>query len=448
MKVITRIAPSPTGPFHLGSARTALFNYLYSKSNNGKFYIRVEDTDKERSERKYIKDAIRSLDLLGMKADAIFYQSKRKHIYTKELLRMVSEGTAYISKEPSKNNADVEVEVVRFKNKGEVVSFEDTVRGEIKIDVADAGDFVIARDINSPLYNFAVVVDDNDMKVTNVIRGDDHISNTPRQILILEALGYKRPIYTHIPLIHSATGGKLSKRKQATAVTDFMADGYRPDAMCNYLAMLGWSEKKEDREIYSMPELIQAFSLENLQKKEAIFDLDKLNWFNMQYMQLLTDLQFRKKLSWEPFFKYKFKALIKQNSVHYMLADARERFSTFILVKEAIHKGEYDYLFIRPTYNPKEVGWRETSALVTTKHLEHILSILKNIKTWNRDSMSEAIMPYAKEKGNGEVLWPLRYSLSGRRKSPDSFFILLALGRSESIKRIRLSISLLKNCEI
>ena len=444
-EIITRIAPSPTGPFHLGSARTALFNYVFSKKNNGKFYIRVEDTDKERSEPKYIKDAIKSLNLLGMKADKIFFQSRRGQLYKKELLRMVHEGNAYISKEPSKADAKIEVEVVRFKNRGGVIRFNDTVRGEIKIDITNDGDFVIARNIDSPLYNFAVVVDDHDMGITNVIRGDDHISNTPRQILILEALGYGRPVYTHIPLIHSVGGGKLSKRKHATAITDYMSDGYRPDAMCNYLAMLGWSEKKDDREIYSMAELVRAFSLDNLQKKEAIFDLNKLNWFNMQYMQKLTDLQFRKKLALEPLKKYSLKAILKPKSVHYMLMDARERFSTFLLVKEAIHNGEYDYLFLKPILDKKEISWKETDDVITGKHIEHIVSLMEGIEIWDRDKIKDAIMPYAKEKGNGEVLWPLRYSLSGRKKSPDSIFLLLALSRNESTERLKLAIGLLKD---
>ena len=204
---ITRIAPSPTGTLHIGTARTALFNYLFAKRHSGSFILRFEDTDQERSEKKYEKDILSALQWLSLKPDSIVRQSDRTAVYTKYIQQLVEEEKAYLSKEVSKKDPTQEVEVVRFRNTSPNISFTDTVRGDITVDISDIGDFVIARSANDPLYHLAVVVDDMEMGITHILRGDDHIINTPRQVALLKALGGTPPSYTHIPLIHSPGGG-------------------------------------------------------------------------------------------------------------------------------------------------------------------------------------------------------------------------------------------------
>lgn len=282
MKPIVRIAPSPTGNMHLGTARTALFNYLFAKKHGGKLIVRIEDTDKARSKKEYTKNILDSMKWLGFKHDEVMYQSKRTSIYKKHLNKLIESGDAFISKEKS-NETRQEIELVRFKNPNKIVTFNDLVRGEIKFDTKELGDFVIAKSINDPLYHLAVVVDDGTSNITHVIRGEDHLSNTARQILILEALGFERPVYVHLPLILSMTGSKLSKRDGALSITEFDKEGFLKDALINYLALLGWNPKT-DQEVFTTEELIREFSLENIQKSPAKFDVKKLKWVNKKHL--------------------------------------------------------------------------------------------------------------------------------------------------------------------
>ncbi|MFQ5662055.1 MAG: glutamate--tRNA ligase, partial [Candidatus Paceibacteria bacterium] len=241
-KVITRIAPSPTGELHIGTARSALFNYLYAKQNGGEFIVRIEDTDKERSKKEFEKDILEGFEWLGLGSDEVFKQSERTSIYKKYIKQLLDDGVAYISKEKSKQEEGKEIEVVRLKNPGKKVEFIDLIRGEIEFDTTELGDFVIARNQDEPLYHLAVVVDDHEMGITHIIRGEDHISNTPRQILIQEALGFERSKYAHIPLILAPDRSKLSKRgDNATSISEYKEKGYISSALVNYMALLGWN---------------------------------------------------------------------------------------------------------------------------------------------------------------------------------------------------------------
>lgn len=286
-KPVVRFAPSPTGPLHIGGARTALFNYIFAKQTGGKFILRIEDTDKERSKTAYEQDIRDGLAWLGIVPDASYRQSERTELYQKHLDALLKSGAAYVSRE-KKKEGEGEVEVVRFKNPNKRVTFHDMVRGEVSFDTTELKDFVIARSVSEPLYHLAVVIDDFEMGITHIIRGEDHISNTPRQILIQEALGAPRPIYAHIPLILATDRSKLSKRKHGEAVSlaHYRAQGIAPEAVVNFLALLGWHPSASDAsEVLSWNDLIAQFQLERVQKGGAVLDANKLNWLNRQYLK-------------------------------------------------------------------------------------------------------------------------------------------------------------------
>ena len=262
-KVIVRYPPSPTGLLHIGNVRTLLFNYLFAKQNNGQIVFRLEDTDKERSKKEYEEDIIENLKWLHIEPDfsTTVRQSERSEIYKKYLEKLISEGKAYLSKEENTEDGK-RAEVIRFKNPNQKIKFNDLIRGDIEFDTTELKDFVIAKSLEEPVYHLAVVVDDFEMGVTHIIRGDDGISNTPRQILIQEAIGTPRPIYAHLPLILAPDKTKLSKRKhgEQVSVSFYKSAGYLPEAMINFLAMVGWNPGTE-QEIFSMEELIEKFDI-------------------------------------------------------------------------------------------------------------------------------------------------------------------------------------------
>ena len=287
MNVITRFAPSPTGPLHVGGARTALISYLYAKQNDGRFILRIEDTDKERSKPEYETDIREGLAWLGIQPDEEYRQSDRTEIYKRYLADLIKKDAAYVSREPKKEG-EGEVEVVRFRNPNRRVAWKDMVRGEVSFDTTELKDFVIARSVHEPLFHLAVVVDDFESKVSHIIRGEDHISNTPRHILIQEAIGAPQPEYAHLPLILAADRSKLSKRKHAefASLSHYRAQGIVPEAMVNFLALLGWHPSKSDAsEVLSLSELIEQFDLKRVQKGGAVFDVNKLKWLNREYQK-------------------------------------------------------------------------------------------------------------------------------------------------------------------
>ena len=436
-KIITRFAPSPTGPVHLGSARTALFNYLFTKQNDGKMILRIEDTDPVRSKPEYEKDIIDGLMWLGIKYDEFYRQSERKDIYKKHLKKMVENGTAYISKEEPKEEGQ-RSEVVRFKNPNKKIKFNDLIRGEIEFDTTELGDFVVARDMESPLYHLAVAVDDFEMGVTHIIRGDDGISNTPRQILIQDAIGAARPIYAHIPLILAPDKSKLSKRHGVVSVNKYKEEGYIPEAMINFLALLGWSPQGRggtNEEVFYMDELIKKFDINKVQKSGAIFNIEKLNWINKQYIRNapidnLTDVLF----DFLPD-NLKKEAEKKPDLWKRVASIEMERIEKFSDIKDLV-----DYFFKLPDYEKEMLLWKDDKDLDKTKtHLKYIYNILRETEDNNftKDNIKNLIWDYAEKEGRGNVLWPFRVALSGRQKSPDPFAISETLGKEETIKRLK-----------
>lgn len=289
MKVITRFPPSPTGNLHIGGARTALFNYLYAKQHGGSFLLRIEDTDKERSQKGYGDEILDGLRWLGIAWDNrdVWRSSERTEVYKGYLQKLLGADAAYISREPKREGSG-EVEVVRFRNPSRRVGWKDLIRGDVSFDTTELKDFVIARSQSEPLYHLAVVVDDFEMGITHIIRGEDHISNTARQMLIQEAVGAQTPLYAHLPLVLAADRSKLSKRKHAelASLSHYRAQGILPEAMVNFLALLGWHPSKSDAsEVLSLSDLVREFRLERVQKSGAVLDQNKLNWLNRQYLK-------------------------------------------------------------------------------------------------------------------------------------------------------------------
>lgn len=443
-KIITRFAPSPTGFLHIGSARTALFNYFYAKKCGGEMILRIEDTDKERSKKEYEDDIIEGLSWLGISwtgkdsaHNEPYRQSERTTLYKTYLEKIVESGHAYVSEEEREGKQG---SVIRFKNPNSRITFYDEIRGEVSFDTSDLGDFVIAKDMETPLYHFAVVVDDFLMGVTHVIRGEDGISNTPRQILIQEAIGAPRPVYAHIPLILGPDKSKLSKRHSAVSVNDFRKEGYLPDAFINFLALLGWSPQATgiQTDILSSEELFKAFLLEHIQKGGAMFDRKKLDSINRIYLlRLPPDEQEREVLARLP----SDNPAIARKLVPLIL----ERIHVWKDVETLVDSGEFGYFFAPPAPKPAILPWKGASREETREYLEHAADIIDTIDehVFVASAMKDALSEYAEKKGKGNVFWPLRYALSGREKSPDPFIIAEIIGKKEVLSRIRAAEGLL-----
>jgi glutamyl-tRNA synthetase len=432
------MAPSPTGHLHIGTVRTALYNYLYARKQAGKFIVRSEDTDTERSTSAFEEEILGGLSWLGLEWDEFHRQSERTAIYKTYLEKLLKAGTAYRSKEESKREPGTEVELIRLKNPSKTVTFFDEVRGEISFDTTELGDFIIARSLDDVLYHFAVVVDDHEMGVTHVIRGDDHISNTPRQILIAEAIGAKRPVYVHLPLILALDRSKLSKRHGTVALDEFRKQGYLKEALVNYLALLGWNPGT-DQELFSLLELVEAFDFRGIQKGGAVFDIEKLKWFNREHL---------KNLSHDEYF-----ALVKEfipahvrtmpqysdERLERLMHVIRERTSVAYEITNEAEKGEYDFAFTEPKVNADTLKWKnDTSVRDALPRLQKTAEILSTIgENLSPDEIRETLWSYAEKVGKGEVLWPLRVALSGRERSPDPFTIIYIIGSAEAYKRVR-----------
>src|SRR3989338_6195903 len=441
MRVKTRIAPSPTGYLHVGTARTALFNYLFAKHNSGEFILRIEDTDIERSEAKFEDDIVAGLKWLGINWDGeITRQSERIDIYETYLKTLLADGMAFycphsqaeLDEERKKQAANkfspqhtcdargkkLEKGLIRFKNDTEkTVKFKDEIRGEIEFDPALLGDFSLAKDLRTPLYNFAVVVDDATMEISHVIRGDDHISNTPKQILLEEALGLQQPIFAHLPLILGKDRSKLSKRHGATSVIDYKNEGYLPDALFNFMALLGWNPGRE-QEIFSKKELIKEFSIDRVQGAGAIFDMTKLDWMNGEYIrkkplkELLTLVQ-EAKLPLGSLAS-------KSEYIEKVIALEQPRLKKLSELPE-----KTDYFFKEPEYDTDLLRWKKMSDDDVKNSLKLSMETLKAV---SEDGMTKENLEklfFAKAgKDRGELLWPLRVALSGKKFSPGPFEIM------------------------
>ncbi|MCI5050838.1 MAG: glutamate--tRNA ligase [Candidatus Pacebacteria bacterium] len=439
-QVVTRMAPSPTGRFHVGGIRTAFYNYAFARKHGGKFILRIEDTDKERNKKEYEEEAYEVFKWVGMDYDEVYRQSEHLERHQEVLKTLIDLGAAY----EAEGAKDANGKVIRFKNPNKEITFNDQILGEITVDTTDLGDFVIARNIDSPLYHLAVVVDDHDEGVTHVIRAQEHVANTPRQILLHEALDFETPIYAHVPFILGPDGKKkLSKRDANVAAMEYKENGFLPEAMLNFLSFIGWNPGTE-QEVFSKDELVEAFSLDQVQKGPGGFNLDKLSWLNKQWLNTLSDEGFRNYI--DPLFEELRKTPIYDEEVMQKITPIiRERISSYQDLSLMITEGELDYYFVNPEIDTEKVVWKKGTKEDAAMHLEKVLGMIISYSgDWNKDDLKSHIFPYADEVGRGDVLWPLRFSLSGRDKSPDPFTLLEILGKEISLQRIGNNIEALK----
>ncbi len=448
--VVTRFAPSPTGFKHAGNYRTAVFCYLFAKHHNGISLVRIEDTDTARSvpgAEQNIFDTLSWLDL--MPAEPPTRSSDRIERHKELLQKLIDEDKAYLSHEPKKDDDTKMVDVVRLRNPQTSLTFHDEIRGDITFNTTEHGDFVIARAIDDPLYHFAVVVDDGDMGVTHIIRGEDHISNTPRHILIQQALGLPHPIYAHVPLLLNTNRTRLSTRTGAKPLYEYRDMGILPDAMLNYLALLGWNPG-DGREYLTRNELIEAFDLSRIQKGSAIFDEVKLFSVNQHWMRELSDDDFLAHLK-----DIGGLSSDERPPMSFIVSKAvpllKERAQTFGQARELL-AGELSCLFNEPSLDREKLLLKELSdrSGIAKSALEGLVEPLNALpQDVSAEAVREAIMPLADAEeargkgGRGAVLWPLRYALSGQERSPDPFTLISILGPGESISRIRKAIGIL-----
>ena len=457
-EIRVRIAPSPTGHLHVGTARTALFNWLFARHHGGKFILRIEDTDLERSEKKFEDNIIEGLKWLGLDWDeGPVRQTDRLEIYEGHLKKLLEIGKAYfcfctkeeldaerehmmkdgiaprysgkcskLSPEEAMQKKEKQVPaVIRFRVPEETVEFADIIRGQVSFDGSLIGDIVIAKDIRSPLYNFAVVVDDADMKISHVIRGEEHLANTPRQIFIQQALGLPMPTYAHLPLILNPDRSKMSKRFSATAIQEYKDQGYLADALINFIALLGW-HPKDDQEILSREELAQKFDLERVQKGGAVFDVDKLDWLNAQYIKKMPAKDLAAAIG------------IKSDAAGLKIIElSRERMKKLSDFKEVAA-----FFHELPDYDAKMLVWKKSSLQAALENLQSLEALATKLDDGDfyKAKLEEVIMPLAEERGKGDVLWPFRVALSGQEASPGPFEIADALGKKETLRRVQIAI--------
>jgi glutamyl-tRNA synthetase len=444
-KVVTRFAPSPTGFLHVGAYRTAIFAYLYARKNEGKFILRIEDTDKVRSAKIYEDNILESLAWLELKHDEFARQSENIDRHREVLEKLIADNHAYISKEEAKDGSGIIREIVRFRNPNSDISFHDEIKGEVIMNTADLGDFVIAKNIHEPLFHLAVVVDDADVGVTHVIRGEDHVSNTPRQILIQRAMGVSTPVYAHLPLVLGTDKQKLSKRRGALALTEYRERGYLPQALLNMVSLVGWNPGTE-QEIFSKEELISQFDLARVQKSPAVFNPEKLEWINKEHIKKLSyEEQCRMIESFLP------KSITELNEysptiLRKITPLIIERITHFGEVSEMAEDGDIQYFFTPPQYSKEKLFWKDEND--EAKLIERLMAIKERFlalpeANFAPETAKNALWDYAEKEGRGQVLWPTRYALSGKEKSPDPFLLASILGKEETLSRLECAIAML-----
>ncbi len=443
-KVVTRFAPSPTGKAHAGGYRTAMYAWLFARQQGGEFILRIEDTDRARNSEEAKEDIYEALKWLGLNHDRTYIQSENVERHKEILHQFIKEDKAYVSREEAKDGSGVMKDVIRFRNPNKTITFTDLIRGSITIDTTDLGDFVIARNIDDPLYHLAVVVDDHDEGVTHVIRAEEHIANTPRQILLHEALNWAIPQYAHLPLVLTTDKQKLSKRKGALAMTDYAKLGYLPAAVFNCICMLGWNpaDPGSDQEIFSVPELIERFDFNRMQKSGAVFREEKLDWFNREYIKKLSQKEF-----WDIAHHALYGSMVQDTEhdrellkkLEPLIRERMVKFSdmyTFFGRGDGSTGGEFDYCFVEPVISREMLVWKNDTLENAKLHIAKAREILRGVTDWNVESIKAALMPYAEEVGKGNVLWPVRVALSGKEKSPDPFELANILGRETTLARL------------
>jgi len=418
-----RFAPSPTGYLHLGSARTALFNWLYARNRGCEFILRIEDTDKTRSKKEFLDEILESLQWLGLNWDGeLCFQSKRLDIYRKYAEKLLSEDKAY-----------KEGEAILFKMpKGEQVCFYDIIHDKIEFNTDELKDEVLIKSDGMPAYNFACVVDDAEYKITHIIRGDDHISNTPKQFMLYKALGIKEPKFAHMPLIMGSDKAKLSKRHGATSVAEYRKRGYLPEALVNYMVLLGWSPGG-NREIISGKELVKKFSIKAVSKVQSVFDMDKLNWLNSQYIRnynldklcdVISPRLIEEGLLKDGFDRDKLKKIIELFKTRfYNTANFIEY--TGYLFKEVL---EYEE-------GAKEKFLSEKKILGILKELGKRFEGVEDFTSKRLEEVARSFMNEAGVTGK-ELIHPMRVATTGKTVSPPIFDVLEVLEKKTVVKRL------------
>ncbi|MCR4323108.1 MAG: glutamate--tRNA ligase [Candidatus Azambacteria bacterium] len=476
--VRVRIAPSPTGFLHVGTARTALFNFLFARKNGGVFIVRIEDTDTGRSEKRFEDNIIEGLTWLGLTWDegpdtggsyGPYRQSERKDLYRTHLESLLERNLAYhcfCTKEdleaqknymiasgiPPKYSGQCGAlekddvarritggvpSVIRFKTPTRKLSFIDVIKGKIEVDTELIGDFTIAKSVEEPLYNFTAAVDDELMEISHVIRGEDHISNTPKQILIQEALGFHAPSYAHLPLILGPDKSKLSKRHGATSILEYRDEGYLPEALANFLALLGW-HPGDEREFYSLEEISAQFDLSTINKSNAVFNIQKLDWFNAHYIRQKSDddlcvlcLPYLTKVGLVD-------ASTDTEKVKKIIALEKDRLKK---LSDIVPLSEF--FFSLPEYETEMLVWKKSDAATVAKSLAASYEALAalNAASFTKEAIKSALDTVVTEFGTGATYWPVRVALSGKDASPGPVEIAEILGKEEVIKRIHAGVT-------
>lgn len=490
-----RFAPSPTGPLHIGGARTALFNYLFAKANKGGFILRIEDTDKERSDQKWTQEIIDQLQWLGLQWSegpdvggkfGPYKQSQRTDIYKKYLESLLQEEKAYycfclpedleakrqdmmsrglapkydgtcrgLSKKIVAENIKAgKKSVIRFHVQDKKVKFHDLIRGGVEFDMGLLGDMVIAKNMETPLFHFTVVVDDFLMEISHVIRGEDHLSNTPRQILLQQALGFSAPIYAHLPLMLGVDKSKMSKRQGDVALKDYHDKGYLPEALINFMVLLGWNPGTE-KDIFTLQNLIKEFSLEKVQKSGAVFNLQKLDYLNGYYIReksisKLTKLclPYLANFNTAQYSQKQLEKIVEAYKARMKKLSDITEFADFFFQEKLNYKKEL-LTWPRPgrgstTHDLSESGKDQDSGEVVAS-LQHSAKILSGAKEFDKKSLEEVLVKEAEQfnsKNRGYLLWPLRVALSGKEASASPFEIIEILGREKTLQRIQNAIDI------
>ncbi len=461
--VVTRFAPSPTGYLHIGGLRTALFSYLWAKKNGGKFVLRIEDTDKARNSEAATEAILKAFEWLGLEADGeITYQSQRDEIYAKYITQLLDEGKAYkcyMSKEELTTLRETQMAnkertrydgryrdfegtppegiepVIRIKAplSGEIV-VKDGVKGDISFQAEDIlDDFVIARGDGSPTYNFVVAVDDYLMGINEVIRGDDHLSNTPKQIVVYEALGFNIPAFYHVPMIHNAQGKKLSKRDGATDVMAYKEMGYTPEALLNFLVRLGWSHG--DQEIFSMEEMQRLFDPKDINKSASIYSTEKLDWLNAHYIKNMSNTELTELLT-------SYDIVLTSHDKKEILLDAlKERAKTLVqlaqLIKEVITTpSEYDAKAVKKAF--------KGNAIEILNAFGAKVSAAEELKLPHDYHLLMEAVVNEMEIGFGKIGNPLRVALLGKMSGPGLDAVMAIIGKEETMLRIANAITALQ----
>lgn len=465
MSIKTRFAPSPTGYLHIGGARTALFSWLYARKHGGKFVLRIEDTDLERSTQESVNAILEGMTWLGLEYDeGPFYQTHHFNRYKAIIAQLLDQGDAYYcscSKERLEALRETQMQnkekprydghcrdnpqanenhncVVRFRNPVDgVVVIKDLVKGDISIQNKELDDLIIARSDASPTYNLTVVVDDMDMKITHVIRGDDHINNTPRQINILKALKAELPLYAHLPMILGSDGARLSKRHGAVSVMQYRDDGFLPEALLNYLVRLGWSHG--DQEIFSLDEMIEHFQLENVNVSASTFNPEKLLWLNHHYIMNSDPAHVAHHLSWhigqlgiDP---------TEGASLVEVVKAQRERCKTLVEMAKA---SEY---FYKDFAEYDEKAAKNNFKAGTDEVLQRLFNEFEKVQNWDGTQLHQIVLDVAEamELKLGKVAQPLRVAVCGSGVSPAIDITLSLLGRERTLNRITRAINYIKN---